>query len=88
MSEACPEHIRDVMLDCVRHPAEQGASFSESGGWIGRGGYREAGSQLGAGPSGGTDERDWVGGSGGRLWSGLRKQKNLVLAQEALASVS
>ena len=31
----------------VRRPAEQGASFSEPGGWIGRGGYREAGGQSG-----------------------------------------
>ena len=71
----------------LRRPAEQGASFSEPGGWIGRGGYREAGSQSGARAAGGTDERDWDGGSGGRPRSCLRKQKNLVLPQEALASM-
>jgi len=73
--------------ELLRRPAEQGASFSEPGGWIGRGGYREAGGQSGARRAGGSDERDWDGGSGGRPWSGLRRQKNLVLAQEACASV-
>jgi len=75
------------LYGALRRPAEQGASFSEPGGWIGRGGYREAEGQSGARRAGGSDERDWDGGSGGRPWPDLRRQKNLVLAQEACASV-
>jgi hypothetical protein len=52
----------------MRRPAEQGASFSEPGGWIGRGGYREAGSQSGArqleGRMGGIGMVDRVVGRG------------------------
>jgi len=73
--------------DLVAAPGGTGSQFFGAGGWIGRGGYREAGGQSGARRAGGSDERDWDGGSGGRPWSGLRRQKNLVLAQQACASV-
>jgi len=72
----------------LRLPAKQGASFSEPGGWIERGGCREAGSQRSRGGAGGKDERGWDGRPTGRRWPYVRKQKNLVLVQEALASVS
>jgi hypothetical protein len=78
----------DRRLELHAAPGETGSQFFGARRLNRKGrlpGSREPAGSRGAG---GKDERGWDDRPAGRLWPYVRKQKNLVLAQEALAFVS